>query len=202
MQSAENNHILSILPFPTEVLNEINSFWFDQTFLTHKKHMRKICYMFRNARASRYLSHIHKERNGPNDEEFEEGELWKICLSRGLPKSKDYWQEKINIAWNRTINEFNEQFSQLFNENTELYKAFMISAYNKAVCNIKKIEKKLEEKRFGARNCKNCGSYKCSQMRWLYSRKTRVRFDMDRVDLLNRDELSHKNRIMCQCVNV
>jgi hypothetical protein len=193
------------LPVPTEIQREIQSFLIeDKRVKQHKKHMRKICYMFQNARESRYVSETHREKtgnilNGPNDVEYGDGEFWKICLSRRQLTGSYNWVKKACESRDKIMKSFDEQFSSLFETNKTLRKEVFLSVQSKQFEIYEKRQKKLEEKTFGFRNCKKCGCYKSSQMAWLYSRQTRNRFDMDRLELVYGDELSHTKRILCQC---
>lgn len=193
------------LPVPVEIQRVIKSFWFEDPYLNrHKKYMRKICYIFRNAIESRYFSETYREKtgnilNGPNDVEYGDGEFWKICLSRRQPNGAYDWVKKASISRDKIMKNFDEQFSTLFEANKNLRKEVFLTVQSQQFEIYEKRQKKLEEKTFGFRNCKKCGCYKSSHMAWLYSRKTRNRFDMDRLELVYGDELSHTKRILCQC---
>jgi len=82
--------LIGRLPIPWEIQQEIKSYCFETIDAAkHKKIMRKICYKFRNAAASRLQWYRRtdeaKKMLGAG---LEDGEFWAVNLTRRAPRGK------------------------------------------------------------------------------------------------------------------
>ena len=198
------------LPFPMEIVDIIQSYLYQcPAVAAHNKHMRKICYIFKNANKSRFVTVQDQQRwigkMRPHD--ANEPEDWEIDLSR---KKIPRWigRRDVCLRANRTIDELMKHISK----EHPAYEAVKKTVSMTVKTAFFKREKKLQEKKFGKTNCKKCGHYKnCDLIRNLYSEQTFDRiWNEERymmlftphetfVDYQNRRKMCN-NRLLCSCI--
>jgi len=210
LKSREYPILEKCLPVPMEIVDIIQSYLYQcPDVAAHNKHMRKICYIFKNANKSRFVT-VQDERRWIGKKclrDANQEEAWEIDLSR---KRIPRWIARLDVCLraNKTIDELMQNISK----EHPAYEAIKRTVSISVKTSFFKREKKLQEKKFGNTNCKKCGHYKnCHLIQNLYSEQTCNRIWDDEqsmallmppetiVDYKNRREM-YNNRLLCRCI--